>query len=192
MKYIFYYIFVYIFNLGGFWKGGGHGMTGNKSVGWHTYHQYTSWIYMVYPWIYHVYPIGPILGIYWHVNTWYIHHDGYTMYLHVTVYVGGLHIHGIYHVHTWYILKYGFQMSDSELCMYTVTVTRTNVVSESESFWFQVQLFKVDLPCWLACRQWLAASLAEPRCHANYGTGMPWPGQLEVQLEAHRRDRHGA
>jgi hypothetical protein len=41
LKYIFlYYIFVYIFNLGGFWKGGGHGMTKNKSVGWHTYHQF--------------------------------------------------------------------------------------------------------------------------------------------------------
>ena len=40
LKYIFFdYIFVYIFNLGGFWKGGGPGMTGNRSVGWHTYHQ---------------------------------------------------------------------------------------------------------------------------------------------------------
>ena len=39
LKYLFfYYIFVYIFNLGGFWKGGGHGMTENKSVGWHTHH----------------------------------------------------------------------------------------------------------------------------------------------------------
>ncbi len=39
MKYIFlYYIFVYIFNLGGFWKGAGHGMTEIKSGGWHTYH----------------------------------------------------------------------------------------------------------------------------------------------------------
>ncbi len=39
MKYIyFYYIFVCIFNLGGFWKGGGHGMTEIKSGGWHTYH----------------------------------------------------------------------------------------------------------------------------------------------------------
>ncbi len=33
-------MFLCIFHFGGFWKGGGHGMTENKSVGWHTYHHY--------------------------------------------------------------------------------------------------------------------------------------------------------
>ncbi len=42
LKYVlFYYLCIYIYiyiQFWGFGKGGGHGMTEIKSVGWHTYH----------------------------------------------------------------------------------------------------------------------------------------------------------
>jgi len=60
--------------------------------------EYTVWIYMVYPWIYHVHPFLWIYMVYPEMD---IHSKTMDIPCIYHVYVGHLHIHGIYHVHMW-------------------------------------------------------------------------------------------